>query len=84
MFVSLCLLRVNFYIATVQGQLNDIGRSPKSKPFAVSFSLSLLTFPAVQTYTDLFALILPAAGVASVPLVGLMLDKAGLLISIFG
>jgi hypothetical protein len=67
LFVSLSLLRVNFYIATVQGQLSDIGRDPK----------------AIQAYTDLFALILPAGGVASVPLVGLMLDKGGLLLSIF-
>jgi hypothetical protein len=67
-FTGANLLRVNFYIGTVQEQLKNIHG---------------VDLEQAQYYTDLFAILLPMVGVGSVPLVGWSLDRFGLLFSIF-
>eukprot|EP01126_Amoeba_proteus_P044655 TRINITY_DN4970_c0_g1_i8.p1 TRINITY_DN4970_c0_g1~~TRINITY_DN4970_c0_g1_i8.p1 ORF type:complete len:410 (-),score=45.25 TRINITY_DN4970_c0_g1_i8:157-1386(-) len=68
MFTTLNLLRVNFYIGSVEGQLSNC--------FGV-------TEAEITTFTNVFGILLPLVGVTSVPLVGWIIDRFGLLFSIF-
>jgi len=63
-FTALQLLRINFYIGTVEYQLEDIDKDQ------------------YDLFTQIFSVVLPVGGIIVAPVVGWLLDKKGIVISV--
>lgn len=78
-FTTMNLFRVNYYIATVGEQLLEFTGD------IVPIANSTLTENQVKAelFTSIFAYFLPIVGVMSVPVIGFLLDRLGLYLSIW-
>jgi MFS family permease len=78
-FTTFNLFRVNYYIGTVGEQMLSF---PGDMVFVGNFTVSRQELQA-EFFTELFAYFLPVVGVLSVPVIGLMLDRLGLYLSVW-
>jgi MFS family permease len=78
-FTTLNLFRVNYYIGTVGEQLLAF---TGDLVVGVNATVSDNELKA-EFFTEMFAYFLPLVGVASVPVIGILLDRMGLLLSIW-
>ena len=78
-FTTLNLFRVNYYIGTVGEQLLAF---TGELVFAGNSTVSTNELQA-EFFTEMFAYFLPLVGVLSVPVIGVLLDKVGLYLSIW-
>eukprot|EP01091_Cochliopodium_minus_P001827 TRINITY_DN1179_c0_g1_i2.p1 TRINITY_DN1179_c0_g1~~TRINITY_DN1179_c0_g1_i2.p1 ORF type:complete len:498 (-),score=116.00 TRINITY_DN1179_c0_g1_i2:322-1815(-) len=66
LYMAIQLLRVNFYISTVQQQLEGFVKDPSAQQ------------STIDLWVRIFGLALPGIGIVSTPLVGYILDTLGL------
>lgn len=78
-FTTMNLFRVNYYIATVGEQLLEF----TGETIVIANSTLTENQERAELFTSIFAYFLPIVGVMSVPVIGFLLDRLGLYLSIW-
>jgi MFS family permease len=78
-FTTLNLFRVNYYIATVGGQMLEF----TSDVLPLANATMTENQVKAELFTSIFAYFLPIVGVLSFPMIGFLLDRLGLYLSIW-